>query len=62
MNTSEQMSRAVEALVRLQFAQEGETEGDTHMDLDSDENSLRRQQLYEAKVSAAQEYCLRILG
>ncbi|KAF9306513.1 Gamma-tubulin complex component 3 [Mortierella antarctica] len=63
MDNSEQVARAVEALVRLQFAQDA-PDADTHMDLDDDSQQEHKQQsqVYEAKVAAAQEYCLRILG
>ncbi|KAG0332525.1 Gamma-tubulin complex component 3 [Podila horticola] len=63
MDNSEQVARVVEALVRLQFAQDAPN-ADTHMDLDDDSQQEHKQQsqVYEAKVAAAQEYCLRILG
>ncbi|KAG0033066.1 Gamma-tubulin complex component 3 [Podila clonocystis] len=62
MDNSEQVARAVEALVRLQFAPDA-PDADTLMDLDDDSQQEHKQsQVYEAKVAAAQEYCLRILG
>ncbi|KAF8952057.1 Gamma-tubulin complex component 3 [Haplosporangium bisporale] len=65
MDNSEQVARAVEALVRLQFAQDA-PDADTHMDLDDNEahrqQKQQQSQVYEAKVAAAQEYSLRILG
>ena len=65
MDNSEQVARAIEALVRLQFAQDA-PDADTHMDLDDNEahqqQKQQQNQVYEAKVAAAQEYSLRILG
>lgn len=65
MDNSEQVARAVEALVRLQFAQDA-PDADTHMELDDNgahqQQKQQQSQVYEAKVAAAQEYSLRILG
>jgi hypothetical protein len=59
MDNTDQVAEAVEALVRLQLVHGGQSNGD-RMELDEDPDAADEQQ--EAKLKAAQEYCLRILG
>ncbi|KAK3813111.1 MAG: Spc98 family-domain-containing protein [Benniella sp.] len=59
MDNTDQVAEAVEALVRLQLVHGGQPNGD-RMELDEDPDAT--DELQEAKLKAAQEYCLRILG
>ncbi|KAF9932969.1 Gamma-tubulin complex component 3 [Mortierella alpina] len=66
MDSSEQVAQAVEALVRRLLVQDGQDE-DCQMELDMEPNSstsasAKAKADHDARVQAAQEYCLRILG
>ncbi|KAF9207903.1 Gamma-tubulin complex component 3 [Haplosporangium sp. Z 27] len=62
MDSSEQVTQAVEALVRLLLQDEQSQEDE--MDLDRDQNADQDTSgtSHEARIKVAQEYCLRILG
>ncbi|KAF9999834.1 hypothetical protein BGZ80_004011 [Entomortierella chlamydospora] len=63
MDSSEQVTQAVEALVRLLLLQDGQANGDgmdLDGDLDADPDTVDAN--HEARIKVAQEYCLRILG
>ncbi|KAF9360428.1 Gamma-tubulin complex component 3 [Mortierella sp. AD094] len=63
MDSSEQVTQAVEALVRRLLLKDGQTNGDG-MDLDRDQDADldTADADHEARIKVAQEYCLRILG
>ncbi|KAF8949032.1 Gamma-tubulin complex component 3 [Haplosporangium gracile] len=60
MDSADQLTQAVDVLVRL-LLQDGSQNGDA-MDLDHDSVGQAVSGAEEAKIKAAREYCLRILG
>ncbi|KAF9434937.1 Gamma-tubulin complex component 3 [Entomortierella beljakovae] len=61
MDSSEQVSGVVEALVRLLLPQDGRADGDG-MELDKDQDLSTQEGDSELRIKVAREYCLRILG
>ena len=60
MDSADQVTQAVDVLVRL-LLQDGSQNADA-MDLDHDSAGQAVSGVEEAKIKAAREYCLRILG
>ncbi|KAF9104577.1 Gamma-tubulin complex component 3 [Mortierella sp. AM989] len=63
MDSSEQVTQAVEALVRLLLVQDGQANADgMDLDRDQDVDPDNADASHEARIKVAREYCLRILG
>jgi hypothetical protein len=60
MDNADQVTQTVDVLVRM-LLQDGPQNGDS-MDLDHDSAGQQLSSPEEAKIKAAREYCLRILG
>lgn len=60
MDNADQVTQTVDVLVRM-LLQDGPPNGDA-MDLDHDSARQQVSGTEEAKIKAAREYCLRILG